>query len=110
MTNKVFFLIILMLFFLASCLQARSPWLGRDKAMHFLASAYLTYWNYGFSRDILNETEDKSLVVSISLTSFLGFSKELSDKHIKRTRFSWHDMAYNGAGILFGIFLIKNIQ
>lgn len=103
-------LIILLSFILISVLNARSPWLGKDKAMHFLTSAYLTYWNYGIFHDILDESEDRSMFFSISLTTFLGTSKELSDKYIKRTRFSWYDMAYNGAGIVFGVFLIKNLR
>ncbi len=110
MNIKVMLLIITLSLLIVSTLQARSPWLGKDKAMHFLTSAYLTYWSYGISHDILGETENRSLVLSVSLTTFLGAGKELSDKHIKKTRWSWYDMAYNGAGIVFGVILIKNLR
>ncbi|MBW6516692.1 MAG: hypothetical protein K0B81_08795 [Candidatus Cloacimonetes bacterium] len=110
MLIKSLLLLLLIAIFFTASLQARSEWLGKDKAMHFMTSAFLTYWNYGFSNDILNQSENNSYLYSISLTTFLGFSKEFSDKHIKKTRWSWHDMAYNGAGIVFGIILIKNLR
>lgn len=110
MPSKSLLILILILIAFSCSLQARSPWLGQDKAMHFLTSAFLTYWSYGIFDDVLNEPESRSLGYSISLTAFLGISKELSDKYIKETRFSWYDMAWNGAGIVLGIILINNLR
>ena len=110
MKLKVLSLLLLILIISITSLQANSPWLGRDKAMHFLTSAYLTYWNYGWSHDVMEQSENSSLFFSISLTSFLGFGKEFSDQHIKKTGWSWQDMAYNGAGIVFGLVLVKNLR
>jgi uncharacterized protein YfiM (DUF2279 family) len=110
MIYKLLLLSFLFLVLLASSIQARSPWLGQDKVMHFLTSAYLTYWNYGLYHDVMDNSQESSLIVSVSVTAFLGTGKELSDKHLKKTRFSWHDMAYNGAGIIFGVYLIKNMR
>ena len=109
MIRKIFLVLIVTLA-LCSVLNARSEWLGRDKPMHFVTSAFMTYWSYGMSRDILDQSENNSLIISVSLTSMLGAGKELSDKHIKRTRWSWHDMAYNGAGILFGVLMIYTLR
>ena len=110
MNLKLCFFLLLILIISCTSLQASSPWLGRDKAMHFLSSTYLTYWNYGINYDIIGHSENSSLFLSISLTTFLGFSKEFSDKHLKKTAWSWQDMAYNGAGIIFGIVLVKNLR
>ena len=108
--NKMLITFVVIIFILSTPLLAKSPWLGQDKAMHFLTSAYLTYWNYGLSRDIIQRSDDSSIVFAVSLTTLLGTGKECSDKFIKRTKFSWHDMAYNTAGVLFGVYIIKNVR
>ncbi len=110
MIGKITLLTIMLCLISISCLQASSPWLGRDKAMHFLTSAYLTYWNHGLYNDIFEGSDDISLVFAVSLTSFAGTGKEISDRYVKKTKFSWHDMAYNAAGIVFGVLLIKNLK
>lgn len=110
MSVKVVILTLFILLLLSAALHARSPWLGQDKTMHFLTSAYLTYWNYGLSRDIMGQSVNSSLLFSISLTTFLGLSKEYSDKKLGSTGWSWYDLAYNGTGILFGIYLTQNLR
>lgn len=107
---KSLVIIILLSVVFCTTLDARSEWLGRDKGMHFVTSAYLTFWTHGMSNDIFENSENQSLIISVSLTSMLGAGKELSDKYIKKTRWSWPDMVYNGAGILFGVFLIKALR
>ena len=78
--------------------------------MHFIASAYITYWTYGVSYDAIGESNQSSLMFSVSLTTIAGLSKEYSDKKIGTTGFSWYDMAYNGAGIIAGLILINNLR
>lgn len=85
-------------------------WTGKDKVMHFAGSAYLTYWNYNFNRDILSKSHSQSLRISVSFTTLLGFGKETSDKHLKSTGFSWYDIAYDIAGIGLGMIIINNTR
>ncbi len=103
-------LLFLIIFLLFSCLQAESQWLGKDKVMHFTGSAFLTYWNYGFSQDILENSNEESLYFSISFTALLGTSKEYSDKRSKSTGWSWPDLVYDLAGIALGVVLINNLR
>jgi uncharacterized protein YfiM (DUF2279 family) len=83
---------------------------GKDKIMHFSYSALLTYYIYNFSQDIYNNSHQKSINLSISLTGTLGLSKEFSDKYIKKTKFSWYDLGYDFAGICFGLIALNNLR
>jgi putative lipoprotein len=103
-------LLFLIIFLLFSCLQAESRWLGKDKVMHLTGSVFLTYWNYGFSQDILENSNEESLYFSISFTALLGAGKEYNDKRSKFTGWSWPDMAYDLAGIALGMVLINNLR
>ncbi len=104
------YLFIVLIILLAVSLSAKSKWLGGDKVLHFTGSAFLTYWNYGMNRDILKQTHDKSVYFAVSFTLALGSVKEYSDKKLKDTGFSWHDLAYNTAGVIAGIVLINNLR
>ena len=106
---KLMFLIFL-IFILICSLQADSKWLGKDKVLHFTGSAFITYWNYGVSKDIMNNTKDESIYFTVSFTVLLGAGKEFGDKKIKKTNWNWKDISYNLAGIAFGLFLINNMR
>ncbi|MBT4575205.1 MAG: hypothetical protein HOB92_01935 [Candidatus Cloacimonetes bacterium] len=103
-------LIIIFLVLLVSSVSARNKWLGKDKVLHFTGSAFLTYWNYGLSEDILGQSSKKSTYFAASFTLALGTAKEYSDKKLKSTGFSWHDLAYDTAGIVAGLVLINNLR
>ena len=83
---------------------------GKDKIMHSSYSALLTYYIYNFSQDIYNNSHQKSINLSISLTGTLGLSKEFSDEYIKKTKFSWYDLGYDFAGICFGLIALNNLR
>ena len=104
--KKIILILVLTGLFLS--LSAASEWLGKDKIMHFAGSAFLTYWNYGVSRDIMENSKTQSVFFSVSITSVLGFGKETSDKYLKRTKFSWKDIVYDLAGISAGLVIINN--
>ncbi|MCD4820039.1 MAG: hypothetical protein K8S23_15250 [Candidatus Cloacimonetes bacterium] len=106
MKKIAIFLIILLSFSLLNAKQLISG----DKVMHFTSSAFITCWNYGFSRDILDQNHQKSLVFAVSLTGSLGFGKEVSDKHLKKTYFSWKDITFDLAGIALGMIIINNTR
>ena len=88
--KKIIVLFLILLF--CSTISAKSNWLGKDKVMHLTGSAFITYWNYGVSHDIFRNPKNKSIVISVSLTSLLGIGKETSDKYLKKTKWSWQDL------------------
>ena len=104
------YLFIIIIFLLIASLQAKSKWMGEDKVLHFTGSAFLTYWNYGMNKDILGYPAEKSVYFAVSFTLVLGTAKEYSDKKLKDTGFSWHDLAYDTAGVIVGIVLINNLR
>ena len=105
--NKLFLLLLFLMLFLISGLSAQSPWTGKDKAMHLIGSTYLVYWNYHLNREVLNQQHTNSMFLAVSLTSFTGTGKEITDRYVKKTKFSWQDMVYNAAGIAVGVILIE---
>jgi len=106
--KKYLFIIIIILMVVS--LQAKSKWLGEDKVLHFAGSAFLTYWNYGMSEDIMENSSEESIYFAVSFTLALGTAKEYSDKKLKKTGFSWRDIAYDTAGVIVGIVLINNLR
>ena len=100
--------ILLLIFLCVYSFLSADNFLGKDKVMHFTSSAFITCWNYGFSKDILSFSERKSMIISINFTGILGFGKEFSDKYIKKTKFSWKDITYDLAGIALGTVIINN--
>ncbi len=106
--KKIIFLLIILFF--VSALSAKSDWITKDKFMHFGASAFITYWNYGVSKDIINNSHKNSLYISVSFTTFLGATKETNDKLIKKTSWNWKDFIYDVAGISFGLVMINNLR
>ena len=103
-------LIVIFLILVVSSVSAKSKWLGKDKVLHFTGSAFLTYWNCGMSEDIIDQSPQTSRYFAVSFTLALGTAKEYSDKRLKDTGFSWHDLAYDAAGIVVGLVLINNLR
>jgi putative lipoprotein len=104
------FVLILILISISFILNADNPWLGKDKAAHFTYSAALTYWNYGVAKDFFENSRQNSLIISVNFTALMGLVKEYSDKNISNSYWSWHDIAYDFAGIACGIVLINNLR
>jgi putative lipoprotein len=100
-------LVSVLIIFLVGNLMAENPWLGKDKVAHFAASTFFTCWSYGLSRDFMESGKHSSYVFSVGFTAFLGCCKEFSDKNILKTKWSWHDIAYDVAGIAAGLILIS---
>ena len=101
--------IFLIIIFAFSVLSAKQL-VANDKIMHFTSSAFMTCWNYGFSRDIMAQNHQNSIVFAVSITGSLGFAKEISDKHLKKTYFSWKDITFDLAGVALGILIIQNTR
>lgn len=77
--------------------RAGDAWFGRDKVLHFAASAVVQGAAYSFFR---REARYPVAVQRASLvTVAVGVGKELYDwRHPTRHDASWKDLAWNGAG------------
>jgi uncharacterized protein YfiM (DUF2279 family) len=84
-----------------------SEWFGKDKVAHLTYSAFITYWSYGMSKDILKKDNRNSTYLSITIPLSLGFMKEYSDKNFKKTGWSWKDLSFDILGIVAGSIIIK---
>jgi len=102
--------ITILLFSLPLLLFSKSEWKGGDKIMHFLGSASITFWSYGIANDFFEQNDNISTSSSVTFSISLGLTKEFSDKYIKKTKFSWYDLAYDIAGTSFGLILINNLR
>ncbi|MCF7858441.1 MAG: hypothetical protein K9N07_03840 [Candidatus Cloacimonetes bacterium] len=103
-------IIILILVLLSISLAAKSKWTGEDKVLHYTGSAFLTYWNYGVCKDILDQSSGNSTYFAVTFSLALGTAKEVTDNKFKNTGFSWQDLVYDTAGIITGIILINNLR
>ena len=107
---KYLLLIVLMIIIFSNVHAISSKWLGKDKIMHFSESAMLTYWNYGVSKDYMQNSNLNSKFFAVSVTFSLGFGKECSDKYLKKTFFNKYDLFYDTLGIVAGLILINNLR
>jgi uncharacterized protein YfiM (DUF2279 family) len=105
--KKMIVLIFLIIF---TQILSTTPIIQQDHVLHFAGSAFLTYWSYEFSGDVFHFSHKKSLFYSVNLTALLGIGKETSDKHIKKTKFSWKDVSANALGIVAGVIIIQQAR
>ena len=85
-------------------------WFGKDKADHFLVSAFLTAGSYYFFKEDQNISYKKSMSLSISFALSLGIVKEIRDGLLhNRTASiaSIKDVVADILGIGLGIFLFN---
>ena len=83
-------------------------WFSRDKAHHFLTSAFLTTAGYYYSRELNNFSNFKSQQHGISLSLSLGLIKEIRDGIQKNNSFSWKDLVADILGIAVGLALVSD--
>jgi putative lipoprotein len=77
--------------------HANDPWFGRDKFLHFAASAVVQGAAYSiFRRDArYTVAAQRASVVTVTV----GVGKELYDlRHPERHTASWRDLAWDGVG------------
>jgi uncharacterized protein YfiM (DUF2279 family) len=103
-------LLILVIFLLTACAATaqnkshrgkRDPWLGEDKVYHFLTSSVI---GAAATKIAVNNNAAPcdAVFIGISTTFVIGSGKEWYDKTVKKTFFSWKDMAWNIAGGTLG--------
>ena len=77
------------------------PWFGRDKALHFGASALLASSGYGATA-LVTEDRRTRLVVGGSFAFSLGVAKELWDLSGHGDA-SWRDLTWDAVGTVTGL-------
>jgi putative lipoprotein len=88
--------------------SVRDPWFGRDKALHFLASAAIQ----GASHAVLRANGADYGAASrgaAAITLTVGVSKELLDRARGRD-FSFRDLAWDGVGGVAGAVAARQLD
>lgn len=84
-------------------------WFGRDKLYHFSAAAAI-----GAGISAMTEDRDKSdcmaPVIGITAALTAGTGKELYDRNIKKTHWSWKDMFWNLLGGTAGSLAVSRCE
>ena len=79
---------------------AEDRWTGRDKAEHFVAALALGAAGASIASDGSNDREAAAVGVAVAMT--WGFGKETYDARIKKTCWSWKDLAWDVLGASAG--------
>ena len=76
---------------------AQDSWTGRDKAQHFISSAFLTAAGNAYGEH-QHWSEGRSATFGLMFAIGLGAGKELYDSRQGGTGWSWKDFAWDIAG------------
>ena len=85
---------------LSGCATVNHPddsWFSRDKAYHFAAASAIgagATWAAG--------GDDAAPVIGVGIAVSFGAGKELYDRNVKNTYWSWKDLAWDLAGAVAG--------
>ena len=90
--------------------KVHRPLFGKDKADHFMGSAFLTGMCFYFAREEFRNSRESSIGISLSIAGVIGISKEVYDKVSKKGTPSLKDLFADGIGIAAGILLIAGIR
>ena len=86
--------------FLLGCATVNHPddnWFARDKAYHFAAASAI-----GAGATFMAGSEDAAPVIGVGVAMSFGAGKELYDREVKKTYWSWKDLAWDLAGAVAG--------
>jgi putative lipoprotein len=92
----------------ACAADADDPWLGRDKALHFGASATIAGGGYGVAALIWDDTGPR-LAGGGALAAAAGLGKELYDLGGPGDA-SWRDLAWDAIGAATGLAIAWTID
>jgi putative lipoprotein len=81
--------------------QARDPWFGRDKALHYGASFTLALGGYALGAQ-LSAREPPRLLAGSLLSLSLGVAKEVADRYTGGHP-SWRDLGWDVLGTASGL-------
>ncbi|CBA22300.1 hypothetical protein EHW99_0869 [Erwinia amylovora] len=100
---RIFLLIILLC--CSGCTHlANDEWTGRDKAQHFLSSAFLAAAANAYA-ERQNWSPSHSAGFGVLFSISLGAAKELNDSRAGGTGWSWKDLSWDVAGAATGYVL-----
>lgn len=88
----------------SGCMTFGDPqdrWFSRDKAYHFTAGCLIAAAGTGAAHE-MDQPRDQAVVVGFSVSLGAGAAKELYDGTVKRTYWSWKDMAWDLIGAAAG--------
>jgi putative lipoprotein len=91
-----------------ACAADADPWLGRDKALHFGASATIAGGGYGVAALIWDDTGPR-LAGGGALAAAAGLGKELYDLGGPGDA-SWRDLAWDAIGAATGLAIAWTID
>lgn len=97
-------LLLIALNVLTGCATAspqNDSWFGRDKAKHFLAAGIISGAAAAMA-DKRGIDNDGSFYLAFGLTLSLSLGKEAYDIKIRKTGWSWKDLAWDTLGALAG--------
>ena len=80
---------------------AQDEWTGRDKAQHFISSAFLAAAGNAYG-ERQNWSEGRSASFGLTFAISLGAAKELYDSREGGTGWSWKDFSWDLAGAATG--------
>lgn len=107
MTQRVLWCCLVAIFPLAVSAPARAdddPWIARDKALHFDASAGIAALTYAVSAGWIVDARWKALALAGGVTLAVGAGKELVDAtHVFGGDPSWKDFAWDAIGAVAGL-------
>ncbi len=90
----------------ATASPQNDDWLGRDKAKHFLAAGVIS----GAAAVIADKQgmdNDESFYLAFGITLSLGAGKEAFDMKVRKTGWSWKDLAWDTLGALAGYGIVQ---
>ena len=115
--KKIFFLYIIFIASLAFCQNSpdsltvhykpsgQDLWFAKDKADHFLSSAFLSGFGYYVATQELNTNNQQAEQIALSFSLSTGVLKEFYDLQ-RGGKFSWKDIVADIAGASLGLYLI----
>lgn len=86
------------------------PWFARDKALHFVGSAILAGTAYAALANNPDAIDAPEAPLAFGFALSFGVAKEAYDQNIKRTFWSWRDLAWDVAGAAAGCAIIAADQ
>lgn len=81
--------------------QAQDEWTGRDKAQHFISSAFLAAAGNAYG-ERQNWSQGRSASFGLTFAISLGAAKELYDSREGGSGWSWKDFTWDLAGAATG--------
>ena len=84
----------------------RDRWLGADKLKHLAAGTAIAAGSTYAAREAGADIED-ARAIGVTMVITVGAGKELYDRDVKKTFWSWQDMSWNLIGALLGSYLVR---